>query len=143
MEKPKNKKQGKKKTAADFRPQLIIEIIEEMASLGCTTPEVCAFFRVSEVDLEEWLQKEYDITWAELRGMRFEEKKLELRRSQFQLAKHNPIMSMFLGKNILGQQSNPATLPNFSGGLVEIVKTMRKRIEQEENNETLQVLSIE
>ena len=76
---------------------------ERLCEMQCTEEEVCAWFGVTDKTLAAWCRKTYGKRFSEV----FKEKRkkglVSLRRSQFQLAKKNAALSIFLGKNYLGQ----------------------------------------
>lgn len=74
-----------------------ISIIEEMAAIGCTPKEICQVLKIPQ----EIFRDHPLIKPAVLRGA--ERQKVSLRRLQWKTAQKNPIMQIFLGKQILGQ----------------------------------------
>lgn len=98
---------------------------EKLCSIMCTQPEICGFFGVSHDTLNRWCKQEYDgKTFSEV----FEEKssfgKISLRRLQFEQAKSNPTMAIFLGKQYLGQKENAdvRVLNNEDDDLTKAIK---------------------
>lgn len=85
---------------------------EKLCALQCTREEICSFFDVSEKTLDGWCKRNYkdeegnemtfSLVFAQKRGLG----RISLRRNQFQLAKKNAAMAIFLGKNFLGQSEN-------------------------------------
>ena len=88
---------------------------EKLCGLQCTKEEICSFFDVTDKTLENWCKRTYERGFSEV----FQEKrglgKISLRRAQFELAKKNAAMAIFLGKNYLGQRDTPAITETFSG----------------------------
>lgn len=98
----------KKKTAnhKGGRPRININQteFEKLCNLQCTKEEIAGWFNCSEDTIERWVNRTYGDCFAVV----FEQKraggKISLRRSQFELAKKNAAMAIFLGKNYLGQK---------------------------------------
>lgn len=82
------------------------KLFEALCALQCTEEEICAQLDVTDKTLVNWCKREYGKGFRET----FAEKRLlgkvSLRRKQFRLAERNPAMSIFLGKNWLGQKDN-------------------------------------
>jgi hypothetical protein len=74
-----------------------MQIIEEMAAIGCTPKEICGVLKLSP-DIFKLMPQTKD---AVQRGN--ERQRVSLRRLQWKTAQKNPIMQIFLGKQILGQ----------------------------------------
>ena len=74
-----------------------IKIVEEMASIGCTPREISGVMGFP-IGL---LKSNHQLSYAVLRGN--ERAKMSLRRLQWKTAQKNPIMQIFLGKQLLGQ----------------------------------------
>lgn len=76
---------------------------ENLCSLMCTEVEIADFFDVSEDSLERWCNNTYGETFAETFKKKCSKGKMSLRRYQFEQAKTNPTLSIWLGKQWLGQ----------------------------------------
>ncbi len=74
-----------------------VQLIEEMAAIGCTAREIAGVLKLTL----ETLKNNAKAKDACLRGA--ERAKVSLRRLQWKTAQKNPIMQIFLGKQILGQ----------------------------------------
>lgn len=87
------------------RPQKLIDQdnFEKLCELQCTLEEITGFFRVSDKTLENWCKQTYGLNFSEIFKQKRQAGKISLRRAQFQLAKKNAAMAIFLGKNYLGQ----------------------------------------
>lgn len=81
-----------------------MEEFEKLCAIQCTLPEIAAWFCVSEDTIERWCMKTYKMHFAEIFAIKRGVGKVSLRRSQFQLAKKNAAMAIFLGKNWLNQR---------------------------------------
>ena len=79
---------------------------ESLCGMQCTEEEIMAFFSVSKDTLIRWCKNTYGVDFATI----YKEKRqigfTSLRRSQFELAKTNASMSIWLGKQYLGQRDN-------------------------------------
>ena len=88
---------------------------EKLCKLQCTLDEICGFFEVCPDTLESWCKRTYG------RGMTFskvfKEKRsggmISLRKSQFELAKKNAAMAIWMGKQYLGQTEKIEMRGNF------------------------------
>lgn len=82
------------------------KLFEELCAIQCTQEEIAAVLGVSRDTLMRWCLNTYDTNFATI----FDEKRMKgkasLRRSQFNLAKSNPSLSIWLGKQYLGQRDN-------------------------------------
>ena len=74
-----------------------LQIVEEMAAIGCSPKEICGVLKIAPEVLKE-IPAAKD---ACVRGA--ERAKASLRRLQWKTAQKHPIMQIFLGKQILGQ----------------------------------------
>lgn len=76
---------------------------ENLCGIQCTESEICSVLDVSDKTLNAWCRRTYGKNFSEV----FKEKralgKASLRRSQFELAKKNATMGIWLGKQYLGQ----------------------------------------
>lgn len=77
---------------------------EQLCTMQCTEEEVCAFFDVTDKTLTSWCKRTYGKSFSEIFKQKRIKGHISLRRSQFELAKKNPAMAIFLGKNYLGQK---------------------------------------
>lgn len=79
-------------------------LFEKLCGIQCTKEEICAVLDVSEKTLNSWCNSTYgenfSLVFQQKRGIG----KVSLRRYQFDLAKKNPTMAIFLGKQYLGQK---------------------------------------
>lgn len=80
------------------------KLFENLCGIQCTKEEICAVLDVSEKTLNSWCNS----TYGENFSLVFQQKrgtgKASLRRYQFELAKKNPTMAIFLGKQYLDQK---------------------------------------
>jgi hypothetical protein len=90
------------------RPMKVIEQekFEKLCALQCTQAEICAWFDVTDKTLTSWCKRTYRMSFSEVFAIKREKGKISLRRLQFQLAKRNAAMAIFLGKQHLGQKDD-------------------------------------
>ena len=84
---------------------------ESLLAIQCTLEEVTSFFDhkldgCSADTIERWCKREYHENFAEVSAKKRNLGKISLRRAQFELAKKNASMAIFLGKNYLGQRDH-------------------------------------
>jgi hypothetical protein len=90
------------------RPKIPFDInkFEEMCKIQCTEVEIAAVMGMSVDTLEKRVKESYEgRTFSDVFKEKREGGKESLRRAQWKTAteSNNPIMQIFLGKNILGQ----------------------------------------
>ena len=99
---------------------------ENLCGLQCTLEEVCGFFDVTDVTLNTWCKKTYGTTFSEVFKQKRGTGKISLRRSQFNLAKTNATMAIWLGKQYLGQRDRDvADAMDRSNGVLESLLELR------------------
>ena len=88
------------------RPRKEIDIVqfEKLCYLQCTEEEVCDFFEITDKTLNNFCKREYGATFSEVFKQKRGKGKISLRRAQFELAKKNATMAIWLGKQYLGQK---------------------------------------
>ena len=89
------------------RKEIDADTFEKLCGLQCTKEEICGWFNITDKTLESWCKREYKRGFSEV----FKEKrglgKISLRRYQFELARKNANMAIWLGKNYLDQRDTP------------------------------------
>lgn len=87
------------------RPKVEIdkENFEKLCNLQCTLTEIAGFFKCSEDTIQNWCKKTYDNIFSVVYKKYSQNGKISLRRYQFDLAKKNATMAIWLGKQYLGQ----------------------------------------
>jgi hypothetical protein len=80
---------------------------EKLCGMQCTLPEIACFFDCSEDTIERWCKREYGAGFAEVFSVKRGKGKIALRRAQFDLAKKNAAMAIWLGRQYLGQTDHP------------------------------------
>lgn len=93
------------------RPEKKIEKsdFESLLYIQCTLDEVRAFFDMklggcSEDTVERWCKRTYGKNFADVAAEKRAIGRISLRRTQFELAKKNATLSIWLGKQYLGQR---------------------------------------
>ena len=77
---------------------------EKLCGLQCPLEEIADWFECSPDTIENWCKREYKQSFSEVFAIKRGRGKIALRRAQFELAKKNAAMAIFLGKNLLGQK---------------------------------------
>jgi hypothetical protein len=103
------------------RPRIEIDKkqFESLCGLQCSLDEIADFFECSSDTIERWCKREYEKNFAETFAIKRGKGKISLRRAQFELAKHNAAMAIFLGKQYLGQKDYPND--RGDGGEVKVI----------------------
>ena len=91
------------------RPRIEInkEQFEKLCGYMCTQAEIADFFHVSVDTVARWCKRTYGENFAEIYKKKISSAKCTLRRYQMDLARINPAMAIFLGKQYLGQADKP------------------------------------
>lgn len=113
----KYKKKQEKENPNMGRPRVEIKWKEfdELCALHCTLDEIAGWYGCSDETIKNRVKEEHDMTFLSYFKIKSQKGKISLRRSQFLLAKKNPAMGIWLGKQILGQ-SERFTLPTGEDG---------------------------
>ena len=82
------------------------EQFEKLCEIQCTEQEIMSFFGVCKDTLISWCVNTYGVNFSTIYNEKRQGGKASLRRSQFELAKTNASMSIWLGKQYLGQKDN-------------------------------------
>lgn len=88
------------------RPEIPISEteFEKLCTLQCTEEDIAGWYNCSVDTINNWCKKTYGETFSEVYKKKSRPGLVSLRRSQFDLAKHNASMAIFLGKQYLGQR---------------------------------------
>ena len=88
------------------RPKKEIDRVqfEKLCGIMCTLGEIAGWFDCAEDTIERWCKREYKKGFKEVFDAKSAAGKISLRRYQFELAKKNASMSIWLGKQYLGQR---------------------------------------
>lgn len=76
---------------------------ENLCGLQCTYDEICSWFDVTDKTLNSWCKRTYGKNFSDVFREKRGRGKISLRRTQWELAKKNASMAIFLGKQYLGQ----------------------------------------
>ena len=76
---------------------------ENLCGLQCTYDEICSWFDVTDKTLNSWCKRTYGKNFSEVFNEKRGRGKISLRRTQWELAKKNASMAIFLGKQYLVQ----------------------------------------
>jgi hypothetical protein len=108
---------------------------ESLLALQCTLEEVTAFFDhkldgCSADTIERWCKRTYKENFADIAAKKRNLGKISLRRAQFELAKKNGAVAIFLGKNYLGQTDKiiSETAEDNNGQLAELIDGLRNNV---------------
>lgn len=98
------------------RPKLLlndtgIDTITSLAAIMCTDEEIASVLGVS---VDTLTREENAATFAEAKKNGIADGKSSIRKYQFALAKKNPTMAIWLGKQYLGQKENDGTKDDVS-----------------------------
>ena len=87
------------------RPRLEInkEEFEKLCALMCTRQDIAGWFDCTEETIQNWCKRVYRKPFSEVFERYSAKGKISLRRYQFEIAKKNPTMAIWLGKQWLGQ----------------------------------------
>lgn len=104
------KKTAKAEPGKPGRPRAKIDQrqFEELCGLQCSEVEICAVLGVTDKTLVRWCQDTYGAGFSEVFAEKRARGQVALRRSQFKLAEKNASLSIWLGKNYLGQREPEA-----------------------------------
>lgn len=94
------------KRGYDPNREINLDQVEYWTGLQCTRDELAGSFRISPECLEAKLIENYGMGWEEFREVYSADGKMSLRRYQFNLAKVNSAMAIWLGKQWLGQKDS-------------------------------------
>lgn len=85
------------------RKEIDQKIFENLCGIQCTEAEICSVFDCCEDTLNAWCKRTYGETFSDTYKKKRQLGKPSLRRTQWELAKKNASMAIFLGKQYLGQ----------------------------------------
>lgn len=110
------------------RPRKEIDKIqfEKLCGLQCPIDEIADWFECSKDTIENWCKRTYKQKFSEVFAVKRGRGKIALRRAQFELAKKNAAMAIFLGKNYLGQRDTPEKDNAENGYIIDLIKQLQK-----------------
>lgn len=127
------------------RKEFNFELFKELCSIHCTLQEISDIIDLSPDQITERLKEMYgpSTTFPVIRDKFANTGKATLRRSQFKMAHRNPTMSIWLGKQYLGQKEpdntltvSKETVDNFSGLMNQLASLQSSFKIAESNNNT-------
>lgn len=80
---------------------------EGLCRIQCTEEEICGVLNCDDATLCRWCKTVYGRTFADVYKEKRQGGKASLRRQQFKIAETNATMSIWLGKQYLGQSDTP------------------------------------
>lgn len=101
-----------KKTRGRPKKEINKKEFENLCAIQCTKPEICAVLEVTDKTLDRWVHENYfdengnPLKFCEVFQQKRGKGKVSVRRSQFLMAQKNPTMSIWWGKQYMGQSDN-------------------------------------
>lgn len=83
---------------------------EGLCRIQCTEEEICSVLNCDDATLCRWCKTVYGRTFADVYKEKRQGGKASLRRQQFKIAETNATMSIWLGKQYLGQSDSPVVV---------------------------------
>lgn len=83
---------------------------EGLCRIQCTEEEICGVLNCDDATLCRWCKTVYGRTFADVYKEKRQNGKASLRRRQFKIAETNATMSIWLGKQYLGQSDSPVVV---------------------------------
>lgn len=83
---------------------------EGLCRIQCTEEEICGVLNCDDATLGRWCKTVYGRTFADVYKEKRQGGKASLRRQQFKIAETNATMSIWLGKQYLGQSDSPVVV---------------------------------
>lgn len=99
------------------------EQFKKLCVLQCTQVEIADFFKCSVDTINDWCKRTYGCNYSEVYNKNASLGKISLRRTQWKQAENSTRMSIWLGKQYLGQSDKVETT------ITEIDEEQRKAIE--------------
>lgn len=102
------------------------EYFEGLCKIQCTEEEICDVLEVCVDTLNNWCRETYQdeggngMTFSKVFAIKRGKGRASLRRSQWNLAKKNPTMAIWLGKQYLQQSDRPMADGDGGGEVVQI-----------------------
>lgn len=92
-----------------LREKIDIRLFEELCFVQCTLEEMAGTFQITPSELTSFVKKAYGKPFEVVRKWIAQKGQASMRRSQLRLAQKNPLMSIWLGKQYLGQKGDPVS----------------------------------
>lgn len=119
----------KEKKRGAPKKQIKQKQFESLCEIQCTQEEICSVLDVTDKTLNKWCNETYSKNFSEV----FKEKrkigKSSLRRSQWNLAKTNATMSIWLGKQYLNQRDKQEIDTTISNK-IEIINDLPSDVDE-------------
>ena len=118
------------------RKEIDQEQFEKLCAMQCTKDEICGFFDdIDEKTLTGWCKRTYGEGFSDVFKKKSAKGKISLRRYQFELAKRNATMAIWLGKQYLGQRDEVEIDAMVSSAEDELSKSLREMAKELESDE--------
>lgn len=111
-----------------FNRQIDFDILKNLCKAQCTIKEIEAIMEIDEDTINECTMKGLGMTFTEFRQNHSNGGKALLRQRQIEQAKDNVKMSIWLGKQYLGQKENVNT--NEIERLIEVARNMTVKVKE-------------
>lgn len=102
----KNKKQNEKKALGRPKKEIDKRQFEQMCFYQCTEEEICNILGIGKDKLQCWCLEEYEMSFSQTYKKYSANGKMSIRRQQFRIGETSASMSIWLGKQYLGQRDN-------------------------------------
>ena len=102
---------------------------EGLCRIQCTEEEICGVLNCDDATLCRWCKTVYGRTFADVYKEKRQGGKASLRRQQFKIAETNATMSIWLGKQYLGQSDSPVVVETTA--LDKLCDTLKQAIKEE------------
>lgn len=109
---------------------------EELCSIQCTQEEILSVLSISDKTLNSWCNSTYGKNFSEIFKEKRQGGRSSLRRSQWNLAKKNASMAIFLGKQYLGQKDVIENKITNNGIIEELTEALKNVKETERDTES-------
>lgn len=110
-DKPKGKRGGRQPGAGRPPREFDFKIFEGLCGIHCTIPEIQSVLNTEWEVLNKWCLRRYEKDLPSCYKQFSENGKMSLRRYQWDLAKKNTAMAIWLGKQYLNQKDDKVLIP--------------------------------
>ena len=97
------------------------DLFEKLCYIQCPKHEICSILEIDNNTLDRMISEEYNDTFSNIYKKYSDGGKMSLRRTQFKLAEKNATLSIWLGKQYLGQRD---IIENINNDRVVIVNDL-------------------
>ena len=111
---------------------------ESLCAIQCTREEICAVLNVDDNTLIDWCKNTYGCDFRTIFAEKKQVGKMSLRRTQWRLAEKNPTMSIWLGKQYLGQRDSFPDEVNYTEinkGIQNIANLINNPVKERKEDE--------